>query len=93
MKKVKVAVSRDVFREVGRIYTWCLPLKRKYSSLLPDKAFALGEDDVLLAEKPDEIVFRRRWTLHRTARKIRMAVLQHDEVDGRDDVFIKLYLI
>ena len=93
MKPIRVTVSRDVYREIDGIYTWCLPLKKRYSRMIPDRAFALGEDDVLIAEKPEEIVFRRRWTLQRKTRKIRMAVLQHEEADGKDDVFIKLYLI
>lgn len=93
MKQIKLTVSREVYQSVGKVYTWCLPLTRKYSKMLPDRAFALGEDDVLIAEKPDEIVFRKRWSFRRSVRKVRMAVLQHDEQDGRDDVFIKLYLI
>jgi hypothetical protein len=93
MKQVKVTVSKEEYQGVGKVYSWCLPLKKKYSRWIPQQAFALGEDDVLLAEKPEEIVFRKRWSFRKSTRKIRMAVLQHDNIDGADDVYIKLYLI
>lgn len=93
MKQIKVTVSKEQYQDVGKVYTWCLPLCKKYERWIPAKAFAIGEDDVLLAEKPDEIVFRRRWSFRKATRKIRMAVIQHDEQDGLDEVFIKLYLV
>ena len=93
MKPIRVTVSREQFeRMADGTFNWWLPLRR-CSKWIPKQSFAIGDDDVLIAEKPDEIIFRQRFTFKRVKRRIRVAMLQHSELDGKDDIYIKLYLL
>lgn len=93
MKDIRVTVSRETYDNLGRTYRWSLPLLKKYSSWIPQQAFSLGDDDIFIAEKPEYIVFRRRFSFRKCKRKIRTAVIRHDDYDGRDEITIQLYLI
>ena len=85
-------MNRELFNRARETFNWWLPLK-KCSKWIPKQSFAIGDDDVLIAEKPEEIIFRQRFTSRKVTRRIRVAMLQHDEVDGADDVYVKLYLL
>lgn len=92
MKQFKVKVSKSEFDALDKTYTWWLPLDRRYTRLIPSKAFAIGEDDVVLVEGPTSIRFRKRHSLKTVTKDIRLKMLIHDEEDGIEFVYIKLYL-
>lgn len=93
MKDIKLVVSRETYNSLGATYKWSLPLLKRYAAWIPSQAFALGEDDVFIAEHPEYVVFRQRFTFKRCKRKIRTAIIRHDDYDGKDEITIQLYLI
>lgn len=72
-----------------KLWNYIIPVRRKYRKHLPEMVFAVGEETSVVVEAPTRIIFRKRFSLKRITKEIRMTYLIKEE--GNNKPYLKLY--
>lgn len=73
-----------------RKWDYEMPMRKRHVKLLPDRAFALGDDLCVVLEGPRIIRFRKRWGLRFVDREIRLVYIVND---GKREPYLKIHLV